>query len=68
MVPLLITGTILLNVYSALVCTNGHNPKMGQKLVDFLVSVEIQQAISYYKKAEYGKSLFIPCAGNEPSA
>jgi len=67
-VPVISSGTILLNVYSALVCTNGHNPKMGQKLVDFLVSDEIQQAISDYKKAEYGKSLFIPCAGNEPSA
>ena len=67
-VPVISSGTILLNVYSALVCTNGHNPKMGQKLVDFLVSDEIQQAISDYKKAEYGKSLFIPCAGNEPTA
>jgi tungstate transport system substrate-binding protein len=68
LVPMITSGTILLNVYSALVCANGHNPKMAQNLVGFLVSDEIQQAISDYKKAEYGKSLFIPCAGNEPTA
>ena len=68
LVPLITSGSILLNVYSGLVCANGHNPKMAQRLVDFLVSDEIQTAIGEYKKAEYGKSLFIPCAGNEPTA
>jgi tungstate transport system substrate-binding protein len=68
LVPLITSGSILLNVYSGLICTNGHNPKMAQKLIDFLVSDEIQKAIGDYKKAELGKSLFIPCAGNEPTA
>jgi len=68
LVPIITSGSIMLNVYSGLVCTNGNNPKMAQKLVDFLVSDEIQEAIGEYKKAEYGKSLFIPCAGNEPTS
>ena len=67
LVQFITSGSIMLNVYSGLVCTNGHNPKMAQRLVDFLVSDEIQTAIGEYKKAEYGKSLFIPCAGNEPT-
>jgi ABC-type tungstate transport system permease subunit len=41
---------------------------MAQRLVDFLVSDEIQTAIGDYKKAELGQSLFVPCAGNEPTA
>jgi tungstate transport system substrate-binding protein len=68
LVQIITSGTILLNVYSGLVCANGQNPKMAQNLVDFLVSDEIQQAIGDYKKAEYGKSLFVPCAGNEPTS
>lgn len=68
LVPFITSGSILLNVYSGLVCTNGDNPKMAQRLVEFLVSEEIQTAIGDFKKAELGKSLFIPCAGNEPTA
>ena len=68
LVPMITSGTIMLNVYSGIVCTKANNPKMAQKLVDFLVSDEIQEAIGDYKKAEYGKSLFIPCAGNEPTS
>ncbi len=67
-VPLITGGSILLNVYSGLVCTNGHNAKMAQNLVDWLVSDDIQQAIGDFKKAELGESLFIPCAGNEPTS
>jgi tungstate transport system substrate-binding protein len=68
LVPFITSGSIMLNVYSGLVCTNGHNPKMAQRLVDFLVSDEIQTAIGEFKKAELGESLFTPCAGNEPTA
>ncbi len=68
LVPIITSGSIMLNVYSGLVCTNGHNPKMAQKLIDFLISDEIQTAIGDYMKADLGKSLFIPCAGSEPTA
>jgi tungstate transport system substrate-binding protein len=68
LVPIVNSGSILLNVYSAIVCTKGNNPEMAQNLIDFLVSDEIQEAIADYKKADYGKSLFMPCAGNEPTS
>ena len=67
LIPIVDSGSILLNVYSVMACTQGKNPEMAQNLVDFLTSDEIQQLIGDYGTAVYGESLFIPCAGNEPA-
>jgi tungstate transport system substrate-binding protein len=66
-------GAILLNVYSVIACnpdnTNSSvNLEMGQNLVTFLTSDEVQTIIGDYGVAEYGRQLFIPCAGNEPTS
>ena len=68
LVPLVESGSVMLNVYSVIVCTKGKNPDMAQKLVDFLTSDKIQELIDNYGKSTYGKSLFIKCAGNEPTS
>jgi tungstate transport system substrate-binding protein len=67
LVPIVDSGSILLNVYSVIACTEATSPEMAQNLVDFLTSDEIQQKIGEYGTDEYGDSLFTPCAGNEPS-
>ncbi|MFA5055903.1 MAG: substrate-binding domain-containing protein [Dehalococcoidia bacterium] len=67
LVPIVDSGSILLNVYSVIACTEATSPTMAQNLVDFLTSDEIQQKIGEYGTDEYGDSLFTPCAGNEPS-
>jgi tungstate transport system substrate-binding protein len=63
-------GSIMLNVYSVIPV----NPEkittvkydLAQKLVDFMVSDEVQKMIGEYGVKDYGQSLFTPCAGNEP--
>lgn len=71
LVPIVEKGAILLNVYSAIACNPEKNPKvkyeMATKLVEFLTLPEIQELIGNYGREEYGRSLFTPCAGNEPS-
>ena len=70
--PIVDEGAILLNVYSFIVIdpdkVEGADAEKAQILADFLVSDEIQQFIEDYGKADYGDSLFIPCAGNEPTS
>jgi len=66
-------GSILLNVYSVLACdpdnTNSRvNSVMGQNLVTFLTSEEIQDIIGQYGVTEYDRQLFTPCAGDEPTS
>ena len=61
-------GSILLNVYSVIACTAAKDADMAQNLVDFLTSDEIQDLIGNYGTNQYGDSLFIPCAGNEPTS
>jgi tungstate transport system substrate-binding protein len=68
LVPIVDSGSILLNVYSAIACTEARDAAMAQKLVDFLVSSEIQTLIGNYGTAEYEMQLFTPCAGAEPTA
>jgi len=69
LVPTIDTGSILLNVYSVIVCTKSTKQEMAQNMVDFLTSDEIQEIIGNYGKSTYGKSLFIPCAGEaEPAS
>jgi len=68
LVPIVDKGSILLNVYSVIACTKTKQPEMAQNMVDFLVSPEIQKLIGDYGVEEYGMSLFVPCAGNEPTS
>ena len=70
LVPMVDKGSILLNVYSVIAVSPEKNPKvkheMAQKMVDFLISAEIQELIGSYGVKEYGMPLFSPGAGNEP--
>ncbi len=72
LVPLVEKGKILLNVYSAIAVNPERNPKvnfkMASKLIEFLTSPEIQELIGSYGREEYGRPLFIPCAGAEPES
>ena len=62
--------SILLNVYSVIALNPQKFPnvniKMAQNLVDFFISPEGQSLVGSYGVKDYGKSLFTPCAGNEP--
>ena len=64
--------SILLNVYSVIAVNPQKFPnvniKMAQNLVDFFISSEGQSLVGSYGVKDYGNSLFIPCAGNEPQA
>lgn len=70
LVPLVERGKVLLNVYSAIAINPEKHPKvnyeMAQRLIDFLTSPGIQRLIGQYGLKEYGRPLFIPCAGREP--
>jgi len=72
LVPIVDSGSILLNVYSVIAGNpdnvSGVNGEMAQNMVDFLVSDEIQKLIGDYGVSEYGMQLFTPCAGNEPTS
>ena len=69
LVPIIESGSILLNVYSVIVCTKSKQQDMAQNMVDFLTSDEIQEIIGDYGKSTYEKSLFNPCAGEaEPTS
>jgi tungstate transport system substrate-binding protein len=72
LVPIVNTGSILLNVYSVIVVnpakvTTLKNVDWAQKMVDFLTSPEIQELIGKYGVEEYGIQLFTPCFGAEPA-
>ena len=68
LVPIVESGSILLNVYSVIVCTASNNQEMATNLANFLTSDEIQELIGKYGVSQYGQQLFIPCAGNEPTS
>lgn len=68
LVPIIDEGSILLNVYSVIACTKAKDPEMAENLVNFLASANIQDLIGDFGKAEYGESLFTPCAGAEPTS
>lgn len=69
LVPLVDKGDILLNVYSVIAVNpekiEGVKIEMANNLIDFLLSEEIQELIGEYGVEEYGRQLFIPCAGRE---
>ncbi|MDP6501795.1 MAG: substrate-binding domain-containing protein [Dehalococcoidales bacterium] len=70
LVPIVIEGEILLNVYSAIIVNpekaSPAKMEMANHLVDFLTSPEIQQLIGDYGTEDYGMQLFIPHAGADP--
>jgi tungstate transport system substrate-binding protein len=72
LVPIVDNGSVLLNVYSVIVCNPevnvNVNYEMAENMVDFLTSNEIQELIGNYGTDQYGTSLFTPCAGNEPTS
>jgi len=72
LVSLVDQGSILLNVYSVMAVNPAKittaKAEMAQKLVDFLTSAEIQKLIGEYGVKDYGRALFTPCAGNEPTS
>ncbi|MBA7635737.1 Tungstate-binding protein TupA [subsurface metagenome] len=67
LVPIIDRGDILLNVYSAIAVNpekvTGVKIDMANNLISFLTSPEIQELIGDYGVEEYGRQLFIPCAG-----
>ncbi|MFC1915475.1 substrate-binding domain-containing protein [Chloroflexota bacterium] len=71
LMPIVDKGDILLNVYSAIVVSSEKTFKskidMANNLINFLTSPEIQELIGNYGVEEYGRQLFTPCAGAEPS-
>lgn len=71
LVPIVDQGSSLLNVYSVIAGNPATNPKinaeMAQKMVEFITSAEAQAVIGQYGVAQYGRQLFTPCAGNEPT-
>lgn len=67
LVSIIDKGDILLNVYSAIAINPEKVPgvkiDMANNLISFLTSPEIQELIGDYGVEEYGRQLFIPCAG-----
>lgn len=69
LVPIVDSGSILLNVYAVLVCAKSTKQEMANNLVAFLTSAEVQEMIAEYGQADYGQPLFNPCAGqDEPTS
>jgi tungstate transport system substrate-binding protein len=69
LVPIIDKADILLNVYSAIAVNPEKVPgvkiDMANNLISFLTSPGIQELIGDYGVEEYGRQLFIPCAGSE---
>lgn len=65
LVPVVDQGDALLNVYSVLQVETSRNPELSRALVEFLISVEVQQLIGDYGVEVYGMQLFTPCAGED---
>lgn len=67
LVPVVDRGSILLNVYSVIAVNpeknKNVNAAMAKKLVEFIISPEIQKLIGDYGVKSYGIPLFTPCAG-----
>lgn len=74
LVSLVDTGSILLNVYSVIpinpakVNINNSQAELASKFAQWMVSPDIQKIIGEYGVKDYSRSLFTPCAGNEPTA
>jgi len=70
LVPLVVEGEILLNVYSAIAIDPRRHPHtnlaLANKMIAFLISPEIQERIGAFGVEEHGMQLFTPCAGATP--
>lgn len=70
LIPLVVEGAILLNVYSAIAIDPqrhpGINSDLANKMIDFLTFPEIQARISAMGVEEHGMALFTPCTGTAP--
>lgn len=66
--PLITTGNILLNRYSAITVYNEKftqdEIKMANNFVNFMISNDTQQKIGQFGVQQYGKALFTPMNGN----
>ncbi|HNX17444.1 MAG TPA: substrate-binding domain-containing protein [Methanoregula sp.] len=71
-VPLISSGSSLLNIYSVMTVYNDKQPaekiKMANNFINFLISPETQADIGSYGVEKYGKSLFIPMSVSVPNA
>ncbi|MFC1980845.1 substrate-binding domain-containing protein [Chloroflexota bacterium] len=71
LVPIVDKGDMLLNVYAAIAVNPEKVPvkniDMANKLVNYLITPEIQKLIGEYGVKEYGMQLFTPGAGAEPN-
>jgi len=65
-VPIVEEDPVFLNVYAVIAVnpdtTNVQNIDIANKLINWLISPEVQNVIGTYGKAEYGRSLFFPLA------
>jgi len=65
--PVVEEDPIFLNVYAAIAINPERYPKtkidIANKLINWLISPEVQGIIGTYGEAEYGRSLFFPIAG-----
>lgn len=65
-------GSIMLNVYSVIAISPEISTpaqyERAQTLINFLVSREIQELIGEYGRRDFGRPLFTPCAGDEPTS
>jgi tungstate transport system substrate-binding protein len=63
-VPIVEKDPIFLNVYAAIAINPETHPEakihIANKLINWLISPEVQEIIGSYGKAEYGRSLFLP--------
>ena len=72
LVPLITSGSSLLNIYSVMAVYNDKQPvekiQMANNFINFLISPQTQADIGSYGKDKYGKSLFIPMSVTVPNA
>lgn len=69
-VPVILEGSSLLNLYSAITVYNEKQPveriAMANNFINFLISNETMTDIANYGKEKYGKGLFIPMTSGMP--
>ncbi len=72
LVPLVTSGSSLLNIYSVMTVYNDKQPvdkiQMANNFVNFLIDPATQKSIGDYGVAKYGKSLFVPITVTIPQA
>ncbi len=65
LMPIVIRGEALLNVYAVIVCTRAANPEGAAALSAFLTGDAGQDLIGAYGCESPGSRLFTPCAGTD---